>query len=97
MKFLSILIGTACLVSAGGRLPSPATDVKAPDQKTATAVFAGGCFWGVEGVFEKLKGVSNAVSGFAGGKKEPKGGYDEVSTGAHRATPNPSRSLTILR
>jgi len=81
MKLLSILIGTACLMSAGGRLPSPATDVKAPDQKTATAVFAGGCFWGVEGVFEKIKGVTNAVSGFAGGKKAPSGGYDEVSTG----------------
>jgi peptide-methionine (S)-S-oxide reductase len=68
-------------MSAGGRLPSPATDVKAHDQKTATAVFAGGCFWGVEGVFEKLKGVSTAVSGFAGGKKAPSGGYEEVSTG----------------
>jgi peptide-methionine (S)-S-oxide reductase len=81
MKALSILISTACLMSAGGKLPSPATDVKAPTEKTATAVFAGGCFWGVEGVFEKLKGVSNAVSGFAGGKKAPSGGYEEVSTG----------------
>jgi peptide-methionine (S)-S-oxide reductase len=80
MKLLSILLSAACLMSAGGRLPSPATDVKT-DQKTATAVFAGGCFWGVEGVFEKLKGVSNAVSGFAGGKKKPAGGYEEVSTG----------------
>jgi peptide-methionine (S)-S-oxide reductase len=81
MKALSILISTACLMSAGGKLPSPATDVKAQTEKTATAVFAGGCFWGVEGVFEKLKGVSNAVSGFAGGKKAPSGGYEEVSTG----------------
>ncbi len=81
MKLLSILVGAACLMSAGGKLPSPATDVKAPAEKTATAVFAGGCFWGVEGVFEKLKGVSNAVSGFAGGKKAPSGGYEEVSTG----------------
>jgi peptide-methionine (S)-S-oxide reductase len=81
MKILSVLVGAACLMSAGGKLPSPATDVKAPAEKTATAVFAGGCFWGVEGVFEKLKGVSNAVSGFAGGKKAPSGGYEEVSTG----------------
>ena len=81
MKLLSILVSAACLMSAGGKLPSPATDVKAPAEKTATAVFAGGCFWGVEGVFEKLKGVSNAVSGFAGGKKAPSGGYEEVSTG----------------
>jgi peptide-methionine (S)-S-oxide reductase len=68
------------MMSAGGRLPSPSTDVKAPSEKTATAVFAGGCFWGVEGVFERLKGVTNAVSGFAGGKKAPSG-YEEVSTG----------------
>jgi peptide-methionine (S)-S-oxide reductase len=81
MKLLSILVSAACLMSAGGKLPSPATDMKAPAEKTATAVFAGGCFWGVEGVFEKLKGVSNAVSGFAGGKKAPSGGYEEVSTG----------------
>jgi peptide-methionine (S)-S-oxide reductase len=81
MKILSILVSAACLISAGGKLPSPTTDVKAPAEKTATAVFAGGCFWGVEGVFEKLKGVSNAVSGFAGGKKAPSGGYEEVSTG----------------
>ena len=32
-----------------------------------TAVFAGGCFWGVQGVFQHVKGVSNAVSGYAGG------------------------------
>jgi peptide-methionine (S)-S-oxide reductase len=80
MKLLSILVSAACLMSAGGKLPSPSTDVKAPAEKTATAVFAGGCFWGVEGVFEKLKGVSNVVSGFSGGKKRPSG-YDEVSTG----------------
>ncbi len=80
MKILAILISAACLISAGGKLPSPATDVKTPTEKTATAVFAGGCFWGVEGVFEKIKGVSNAVSGFAGGKKKPSG-YEEVSTG----------------
>src|ERR1700684_3273564 len=80
MKALSILISTACLMSAGGKLPSPATDVKAPAEKTATAVFAGGCFWGVEAVFERLKGVSEAVSGFAGGKKET-AHYDIVSEG----------------
>lgn len=81
MKILSILVSAACLMSAGGKLPSPTTDMKAPAEKTATAVFAGGCFWGVEGVFEKLKGVTNAVSGFSGGKKRPSG-YDEVSTGS---------------
>jgi peptide-methionine (S)-S-oxide reductase len=69
----------AVLACAGGRLPSPTTDVKA-SAPTATAVFAGGCFWGVEGVFERLKGVSNAVAGYAGGTKGT-ANYDTVSTG----------------
>ncbi len=43
-------------------------------------MLAGGCFWGVEAVFERLKGVSGAVSGFAGGKKET-ANYDTVSEG----------------
>ena len=47
---------------------------------TRTAVFAGGCFWGVEGVFEKLKGVKEAVSGYSGGARET-AQYDIVSTG----------------
>jgi peptide-methionine (S)-S-oxide reductase len=45
-----------------------------------TAVFAGGCFWGVEAVFEHLTGVSTAVSGYAGGKLASPT-YEEVSTG----------------
>jgi peptide-methionine (S)-S-oxide reductase len=49
----------------------------APD----TAVFAGGCFWGVEAVFEHLKGVKSAVSGFAGGGLGSPS-YQEVSTGS---------------
>jgi peptide-methionine (S)-S-oxide reductase len=45
-----------------------------------TVVLAGGCFWGVEGVFEKLKGVSNVVSGYAGGTLDS-ANYDAVSNG----------------
>lgn len=45
-----------------------------------TAVFAGGCFWGIEAVFEHLKGVKSAVSGYAGGAS-PSPSYDEVSSG----------------
>ena len=45
-----------------------------------TAVFAGGCFWGVEAVFEHLAGVTTAVSGYAGGKLASPT-YEEVSTG----------------
>ena len=48
---------------------------------TDTAVFAGGCFWGVEAVFEHLNGVSTAVSGYAGGKvRSPS--YELVSSGS---------------
>ncbi len=45
-----------------------------------TAVFAGGCFWGVEGVFKHVKGVTRVISGYAGGQA-PTAHYEEVSTG----------------
>jgi len=45
-----------------------------------TAVFAGGCFWGVEAVFESLEGVTDAVSGYAGGS-DASPSYDKVSSG----------------
>ena len=47
-------------------IPAPAVDLTAGDG-TQTAVFAGGCFWGVQGVFQHVKGVKDAVSGYAGG------------------------------
>ncbi len=61
--------------------PAPSVDIPAAaSQQSATAVLAGGCFWGVEGVFDRLKGVSNVVSGYAGGSKIT-AHYDIVSTG----------------
>jgi peptide-methionine (S)-S-oxide reductase len=78
MKNILSFCLTAAVVSAG-TLPPPATDVQT-QAKTATAVFAGGCFWGVEAVFERLKGVQSAVSGFAGGEKRT-AHYDMVSDG----------------
>lgn len=45
-----------------------------------TAVFAGGCFWGVEAVFEHVKGVSSVISGYSGGTKAT-ANYEEVSSG----------------
>jgi peptide-methionine (S)-S-oxide reductase len=51
-----------------------------PSTERRTAVFAGGCFWGIEAVFEHVRGVTDAVSGYAGGKvKNP--GYEDVSSG----------------
>src|SRR6266540_5248125 len=50
-------------------IPPPAMDEK-PAAGTEKAVFAGGCFWGVQGVFEHVKGVTKAVSGYTGGDKD---------------------------
>jgi peptide-methionine (S)-S-oxide reductase len=61
--------------------PDPAIDIPASAaQGKQTAVLAGGCFWGVEAVFEHLKGVTDVVSGFAGGDKST-AHYETVSTG----------------
>jgi peptide-methionine (S)-S-oxide reductase len=54
-----------------------ATKIFATEQ---TAVFAGGCFWGVEAVFEHVKGVKSVVSGYSGGTKET-ANYETVSSG----------------
>lgn len=61
-------------------LPSPSLDLRSETAKTETAVFAGGCFWGVQAVFQHIKGVTSAVSGYAGGSTD-KPGYEMVSTG----------------
>jgi len=67
----------------GDRIQITAPSVS-PTPKTAkgeqTAVFAGGCFWGVEAVFEHVKGVSNVTSGYSGGTAET-ADYDTVSGG----------------
>jgi peptide-methionine (S)-S-oxide reductase len=62
-------------------LPAPATDVPlAAHASEDTAVFAGGCFWGIEGVFEHVRGVKSAVSGYAGGSVASPS-YEQVSNG----------------
>ena len=63
----------------GQSFPNPTTDM-AMSTTTQTAVFAGGCFWGMEGVFEHLKGVSNVTSGYSGGNAAT-AHYEEVSSG----------------
>jgi peptide-methionine (S)-S-oxide reductase len=60
-------------------IPPPSLDMKAADG-IQTAVVAGGCFWGVQGVFQHTAGVVNAISGYAGGAKET-AEYERVSTG----------------
>jgi peptide-methionine (S)-S-oxide reductase len=60
-------------------LPAPAVD-EAAGAGEQTAVFAGGCFWGVQGVFQHVKGVASAVSGYSGGDKAT-AQYETVSAG----------------
>src|SRR3954469_17566901 len=61
-------------------IPAPALDANA-SAGVQTAVIAGGCFWGVQGVFQHTAGVLNAVSGYAGGSKAT-ADYNMVSTGS---------------
>jgi len=60
-------------------LPPPAQDATTSDGYQ-TAVLAGGCFWGVQGVYQHTKGVIDAISGYAGGDAKT-ATYDQVSTG----------------
>jgi peptide-methionine (S)-S-oxide reductase len=74
-----VLFVTACASSSGARAAATTSNDVAP-ASTQKVVFAGGCFWGVEGVFESLKGVTSAVSGYSGGSAQT-AHYDIVSTG----------------
>ena len=66
----------------GGRaLPAPAVDLPPAQASSAVVVLAGGCFWGVQGVFQHTKGVISAVSGYAGGD-ERAAHYELVSRGS---------------
>jgi len=81
-RFPSVLFMTASLLMAGAwlampqsaaqeglEIPPPALDGSSGQEATSeVAVLAGGCFWGVQGVFQHVKGVSGAVSGYAGGE-----------------------------
>jgi peptide-methionine (S)-S-oxide reductase len=79
----SLLAATACNAKAGTASPVPAPAVDAPRASAPAkqiTVVSGGCFWGVQAVFQHVKGVINATSGYAGGsKKNPD--YETVSTG----------------
>jgi peptide-methionine (S)-S-oxide reductase len=68
MKFGKLLIASALLAVPANAAP-----------KTETAVLAGGCFWGMESVFEHVKGVTSVVSGYAGGGAKD-ASYDKVSS-----------------
>src|SRR5215475_1985037 len=92
LVFLAVLAGVlwiggtrmASVAEAGrGPVPAPAVDEHVTTPKTETAVFAGGCFWGVQGVFQRVKGVTATNAGYSGGTKET-ANYRDVS--AHHTT-----------
>ncbi|HET7207000.1 MAG TPA: peptide-methionine (S)-S-oxide reductase MsrA [Terriglobales bacterium] len=82
--FLSAFLFSALVFSAGAdtkTLPAPAVDAPlAAGSQQQTVVLAGGCFWGVQAVFQHVKGVSKAVAGYAGGSAKT-ADYETVSTG----------------
>ncbi len=70
----------ACAAESAVSIPAPTLDNPKSEGALQTAVVAGGCFWGVQGVFEHVKGVRQVLSGYAGGKKDT-AEYETVSTG----------------
>lgn len=89
-KFCAALAVACGLLAAGAGasraaetafiIPAPSVDDAQAAAAQEKAVIAGGCFWGVQAVFQHVKGVSNAVSGYAGGKADT-ANYDTVSGG----------------
>jgi peptide-methionine (S)-S-oxide reductase len=82
--FTALSVGLATTAAKAAEpavaIPAPAVDAAAPaSTDPQTVVLAGGCFWGVQGVFEHTKGVVRAVSGYSGGKKET-AHYEMVGT-----------------
>jgi peptide-methionine (S)-S-oxide reductase len=71
---------TACGAESAVVVPAPAVDSPKAAGPAQTAVLAGGCFWGVQGVFQHMRGVRQAVSGYAGGDKAS-ADYATVSSG----------------
>lgn len=75
-------LALSCLVdpAQAATIPTPLHDAPLSATSDQTIVLAGGCFWGIEAVFEHMKGVKNAVSGYAGGAADD-AHYDMVSSG----------------
>jgi len=79
----SLLAAAACnaRASAAQPVPAPVMDAKlASSSSRETAVVAGGCFWGIQAVFQHVKGVTSATSGYSGGSAKT-AQYETVSTG----------------
>jgi peptide-methionine (S)-S-oxide reductase len=80
---LALVAGVAFRLSQdekGRVIPAPAHDERAGQSTSEVAVLAGGCFWGVQGVFQHVNGVTEAVSGYAGGQRAT-ANYETVGLG----------------
>jgi peptide-methionine (S)-S-oxide reductase len=75
----ALLPSKAVFAGEGIAIPAPSSD-EAAASGSQTAIFAGGCFWGVQGVFQHVGGVISATSGYTGGKAANPS-YDLVSSG----------------
>ena len=75
-----IFKGAASRAENATVVPIPAVDEAAGTRSSEIAVLGGGCFWGVQAVYQHLKGVTSAVSGYAGGEQST-AEYERVSTG----------------
>jgi peptide-methionine (S)-S-oxide reductase len=78
-SLLALAIAGCAPAQAGVRAPAPAFDIPAASA-AGTAVLSGGCFWGMQGVFEHVRGVRQVLAGYDGGKKAT-AQYELVSTG----------------
>lgn len=76
----ALLWGLAALLCAGAGGETKTGEAPPSETETASAIFAGGCFWCVEHAFDEVEGVVSTTSGFTGGT-EPDPDYDEVSSG----------------
>jgi peptide-methionine (S)-S-oxide reductase len=80
IAFLGLGMSAAVAAEPAVTIPPPALDMTAPaGAETQTVVLAGGCFWGVQAVFEYTKGVTSAVAGYSGGSSET-AHYEMVGT-----------------
>src|SRR5437764_10723391 len=81
IALIAITIACYAKKEPSAAFPNPAVDTSiASAKRRQTAVFAGGCFWGVQAVFQHVKGVISATSGYSGGSAQT-AEYETVSTG----------------
>ena len=79
---IGLVVGMAASQGKGNEIPAPAADATlAATHAEESVVFAGGCFWGIQAVFQHVKGVISASSGYSGGEAKT-AEYETVSTGS---------------